>query len=148
MMHVTCAVLTAEEVAVVSKAARLIDIAFPPNTDPLVPPHRAVDPHHRLRKALLGMRSSYDVVSWQRLVAARESLEALWEQVVVESSEAHWLELAATVDPDSYRYASVLAAERRGQQRLVADAMAVVQEALAPMSEADDTELLREQTGV
>ncbi|GAB2733487.1 hypothetical protein [Nocardioides pakistanensis] len=146
-MHVIKTVLfTAEETRVLRRAQSLIDIAYPPASDPLVLRERAVADDDERRRVLKGLLSPFDPIARPRLVLAHRALTDLAAQVEKESSLDHWLGVASHPDnPQTRQMAEVLAAERTGQQRLVGEALEIVDTALAQVGEADDPRLLREE---
>jgi hypothetical protein len=144
-MHVIKTVLfTAEETRTLRRAQSLIDIAYPPASDPLVPRDRAVADDDERRRVLGGLTSPFDPVTRPRLVLAHRALSDLAARVEQESSLDHWLGVASHPDdPQTRQMAQVLAAERTGQQRLVGEALEIVDEALAQTTERDDPRVLR-----
>lgn len=141
---VRCALFSKRETEVLRRANRFTDIAFPLASDSLVQRStealaRAVTDDDQRRRALGALVHPFTPITYPQVMAARRFLDVLLDQMVKESEVEHWLGLSATPEhPQSQQMAQVLAAERTGQQRIVREAIEVVEAALSAMGAADD----------
>lgn len=141
-------VFTHEDIEVLAKAARLIDIAYPLKSDPLVQMSdeaitRAVDETDQRRRAISSI-NPWDPVGWGRINLARIAIEAIVEQVTQETQTSWWLSHATDPDhPQAIQYAEVLAAERTAQLRHAQEAREIIMEAFNQVRRQHDPAWLK-----
>lgn len=163
MYVIRTVIFSREESQAFGRAQRLIDIAYPLASDPLVQRSREAqaraapedDPH---RRVLRGLGNAFDPVTRPRLVLAKTALDILADQVRKESSVDYWLALSAasadqptrqmagqTTEWMAGQMARVLATERTAQLHIVNTALGVVEAALTAIPPQDDPTLIRDQ---